>query len=65
MAKSKIIDIDRAIYLYNKYKSLNRVALSLDCSPNTLKKVFINNGIELKKRNIPKWTMKYSEKYIN
>mgnify|MGYP000856603221 CR=1 FL=1 len=65
MAKSKIIDIDRATYLYDKYKSINRAALSLGCSPTTLKKVFVNNGIELKKSKPTAWSINYSRKCIN
>lgn len=65
MAKRKIIDLHRAIELYNKFGSLNRTALSLDCSPTTLKKLLIDNGIELKKYKPAKLNMKYSNKCLN
>ena len=65
MARRKIIDVHRAVELYDKYGSLNRAALSLDCSPTTLKKLLVNNGIELKKHKPHRWNMQYSNKCIN
>ncbi len=65
MAKPKVIDMDKAIYLYDKYRSINGAALRLGCSPTTLKKFLINNGIELKKSKPISWSMNYSKKCIN
>ncbi|MDW7673202.1 MAG: hypothetical protein SCK28_01575 [Bacillota bacterium] len=43
------INEQRAIELYEKYGSLNRAALSAGCSPGYLKKILLNNNIEIKK----------------
>jgi hypothetical protein len=45
--KNKEIDEVRAVALYKKYGSLNRAALSAGCSPQFLKKILIQNNIEI------------------
>jgi len=57
--RTKTIDIDRAIELYEKYGSMNRAALSLDCSGPYLKKVLVANGIEIKKYKAARWDIKF------
>ncbi|MFT5872798.1 MAG: hypothetical protein ACI8WT_001735 [Clostridium sp.] len=65
MGKEKIIDINRAIELYKKYGSMNRAALSLDCSAIKLKQVLVENGIEIKKYKPAKWDIKFGASKIN
>lgn len=55
MGKRANIEVNRAIELYEKYGSLNRAALSLSCSPVTLKKLLIENGVEIKKYTPKHW----------
>lgn len=43
----KQFDEARIIELYKKYGTLTRTALSADCSPTTVKKILIKNGVEL------------------
>lgn len=45
--RAKEIDINKAVYLYKKYGSMNRAALSLGCSPIKLKRVLVENNIEI------------------
>jgi hypothetical protein len=58
MGKRLNIDINRAKEFYEKYGSLNRAALSLDCSPKTLKKLLIENGVEIKIYIPERWNIK-------
>lgn len=58
MGKKIEIDVNRAITLYEKYGTLARTALSLDCSPTHLKKVLVNAGVEIKPYKAEKWNMK-------
>lgn len=59
MPKYKSIDVERAIELYNKYGSINRAALSMDCSAAKLKRVLVENGVELKKHKPPRLNMNF------
>ncbi|WP_461206897.1 hypothetical protein [Clostridium sp. DL1XJH146] len=46
---------ERILELYEKYRTLNRTALSAGCSKYYVKKILIKHGVELKKykpRNI-------------
>jgi len=54
-----IIDIDKAIKLYQKYQSMNRAALSLGCSGPSLKKVLVENGVEIIKYKAAGWDVKF------
>ncbi|AGK99031.1 hypothetical protein [Clostridium pasteurianum] len=58
MGRKVNVDIDRAKALYEKYGTLARAALSLDCSPTHLKKVLVNAGVEIKSYKAEKWNMK-------
>lgn len=53
-----MIDVNRAIELYEKYGSMNRAALSLGCSPVKLKQILIENGITIKKYKAARWNIK-------
>ncbi|WP_066619697.1 hypothetical protein [Clostridium magnum] len=50
----KQFDEARIIGLYEKYKTLQRTALSADCSPTTVKKILVKNGIELNTYKAPR-----------
>lgn len=43
------IDEKRVMQLYEKFGTLSRVALSCSSSPETVKKILIKNGVEIKK----------------
>ncbi|EDK35310.1 hypothetical protein [Clostridium kluyveri] len=61
MRRAKAIDVNRAIELYNKYGSLNRAALSVDCAPTTLKNILIENGVEIKRHKAPRWGIAFGK----
>ncbi len=52
-------DVKKAIELYNKYKSMNRAALSFGCSATKFKKILVENGVEIKKHKPPKLNMHF------
>jgi len=57
--RTKTIDINRAIELYDKYGSMSRAALSLGCSGPYLKKMLVKNGVEIKKYKPARWDIRY------
>ncbi|AGK97377.1 hypothetical protein [Clostridium pasteurianum] len=57
MGKRLNIQIDRAKELYEKYGTLARAALSLGCSPTTLKRLLIENGVEIKPYVAKRWNV--------
>ncbi|AGK97975.1 hypothetical protein [Clostridium pasteurianum] len=58
MPRKVNVDVNRAKQLYEKYGTLSRAALSLDCSPTHLKKVLVNAGVEINPYKAEKWNMK-------
>lgn len=43
------LEKDNVIALYDKYETITRTALSLNCTPSRLKKFLIENDIPIKK----------------
>ena len=54
-----VIDVDKAIEVYDKYGSMNRAALSLGYSSVKLKQVLVENGVEIKKYKPAKWVISH------
>lgn len=57
MGKKLNIDINRAKELYEKYGTLTRAALSVGCSATTLKRLLIENGVEIKPYVPKRWNI--------
>ena len=53
-----VVDVNRAIELYDKYGSINRAALSVGCSPIHLKKIFIENNVQIKQPKAVRFNIK-------
>ena len=61
MAK-KIYDTEKVVYLYEKYGSLTDVRMRLGYSPNIIKKILLENGVEIKKYVPKRWDINLSKK---
>ncbi|MBU3155155.1 hypothetical protein [Clostridium estertheticum] len=48
MAK-KVYDTEKILYLYEKYGTLTAVHMRLGYAPTTIKKILLENEVELKK----------------
>jgi len=57
MAK-KIYDTEKVLYLYEKYGTLTAVHMRLGYAPPTIKKILLENGVELKKHIPVRWDIK-------
>jgi len=57
MAK-KIYDIEKILYLYEKYGTLTAVHIRLGYAPESIKKILAENGVELKKYVPAGWDIK-------
>ena len=62
MAK-KVYDLDKILYLYKKYGTLQAVQMRLGYAPTTIKRLLLENGVELKKHVPVRWDIK--QKFIN
>lgn len=54
----KTFDVDKILQLYEKYGTLNGVAMRTGYSPASIKKILLKNGVELKKYIPPRWNIK-------
>ncbi|MBZ9633044.1 hypothetical protein [Clostridium sp. FP1] len=63
MAK-KIYDTEKVLYLYEKYGTLTAVHMRLGYAPRSIKKILLENGVELKRYVPERWDIKQSFKKI-
>lgn len=54
----KIFDVDKVLYLYEKYGTLAAVHMRLGYAPTTIKKILLENKVELKKYVPARWDIK-------
>ena len=54
----KVYDIANVLYLYKKYKTLTSVAMRSGYSAGTVKRILLENGVELQKYIPPRWDIK-------
>ena len=57
MAK-KIFDVDRVLYLYDKYKTLNGVTMRTGYASTTVKRILLENEVEIKRHIPTRWDIK-------
>ena len=57
MAK-KVFDVAKVLYLYEKYGTLQGVAMRLGYSTITIKRILSENKVELKKHKVAGWNIK-------
>lgn len=57
MAK-KIYDVEKVLYLYEKYGTLIAVHMRLGYAPGSIKRILAENGVELKKYVPVSWDIK-------
>lgn len=58
-----VYDVDHVLKLYDKYGSMNAVALRTGYGAGTVKRILLENGVELKKYVPPRWDFK--KKFVN
>jgi DNA invertase Pin-like site-specific DNA recombinase len=58
MSKKLFIDKENVIRLYKKYGTLSAVAMRTGHGSLTVKKILVENGIELNKYVPPRWNYK-------
>ena len=54
----KVYDVANILYLYEKYKTIADTAMRSGYSTGTVKKILVENGVELKKYIPPRWNIK-------
>ena len=54
----KIYDVAKILTLYKKYGNLNAVYLRTGTSPTAIKKILIENNVEIKKYVATRWSIK-------
>lgn len=52
------IDTKRAIELYKQYGSVNKAAMKIGCCAKTLRKILVENNIEINKPKSNRWGAK-------
>ncbi|GKU24494.1 hypothetical protein [Clostridium folliculivorans] len=61
--KEKVYDIEKILFLYQKYGSLNAVRMRTGYGSQKIKEILIGRGIELKKYIPERWDFKDKIKY--
>lgn len=61
MAK-KVYDTVKVVYLYKKYGSLTAVRMRLGYATTIIKKILLENGVELNKHVPKRWDINLSRK---
>jgi len=61
----KIYDTEKILYLYKKYGTIQSVQMRLGYAPATIKKLLLENGVELKKHIPVRWDIKQNLKNKN
>ncbi|WP_026884301.1 hypothetical protein [Clostridium akagii] len=54
----KQYDVEKIKQLYEKYGTLNGVAIRIGCASGTVKKILEENNVEIKKYVAPRWNFK-------
>jgi len=54
----KVYDIEKVLYLYEKYGTLAAVHMRLGYASTTIKRILLENEVELKKYIPPRWDIK-------
>jgi hypothetical protein len=53
----KVYDVANVLYLYEKYKTITDTAMRSGYGKGTIKKILVENGVELKKYIPPRWNI--------
>lgn len=54
----KVYDVDKILKLYKKYETVNAVALRTGYGAGTVKRILLENNVELKKYTPERWNFK-------
>lgn len=54
----KVFDVKRVLELYEKYGTITSTAMRSGYSTGKVKKILLENGVELKKYIPPRWNIK-------